>query len=190
MLARAIHSFKGELAPAAIKGLIDLAATHIERHDHRADAVLYLARETASRDLQDALLEKAVAWRKKKKYDEALSYLKLLGRDPGIGFEVRLELALCGLKVSDKNLDPHARYDDPCLKHFDTLLQQDLDLLEKELAKAKFLEPEDRLYVGFHFAELVGRPRQFGVDILKAVASQSKGDPGKAAKNKLKSVGA
>jgi hypothetical protein len=189
-LAKAIVSFKDELTPATVTALIETATKHIDRHDHRADAFVYLLREAASVPMQDALLEKATALRKKKKYDEALAYLKVLGRDPAIGFAVRLELALCGLKVSAKNLDPHARYDDPCLKHLDTLLAQNLDQLENELNRAKFLEPEDRLYVGFHFAELVGRPRQFGIDILSAVAKESKGDAGKAAKNKLKSVGA
>ncbi|CAN5174363.1 hypothetical protein BH11PLA2_BH11PLA2_06940 [soil metagenome] len=189
-LARAVVAFKDDLTPAVIKELIETASKHIDRHDHRADAFLYLLREAATLPLQEALLEKAVTLRKKKKYEEALAYLKVLGRDPGIGFAVRLELALCGLKVSGKNLDPHARYDDPCLRHFDTLMQQDFDLMEKELAKAKLLEPEDRLYVGFHFAELVGRQRQFGIDILKAIAKESKGEAGKSAKNKLKSVGA
>lgn len=189
-LVRAIKDVKDELPDSATKEIVTRTTQYVAEHSTRADPFLFLARELSSLQLQEALLEKAVALRKKKKYVEALAFLKVLARDPGIGFAVRLELAFCGLKQSPKDLDPHARNDDPCLRNFDTLMNQDFDLLEKEIAKAKFLDAEDLLYIGFHFSEQYGRQRQFGIDMLRQVAQSSKGEAGKAARNKLKNVGA
>jgi hypothetical protein len=190
-LARAIAGFAKEVTPAARDQLADQAFAYLEVSDHRADPFLFLLREIDAGRLQERLVEKAVALRKKKKYDAALGYLKVVARDPAIGFVVRLELALCGLKVSAKELAPHARDDDPALRSLDTLLSQNPELLLKELEKAKFLDGEDLFYVGFHFAEGTGRARAFGIDVLKRVAkADAKSEAGKAAKNKLKSVGA
>src|SRR4029078_867660 len=117
--------------------------------------------------------------------------LSVVPRDRGRGVAVRQELAFCGLKVSAKELDPHARDADPCLRNFDTLFQQDAGLLKKEIEKAKFLAPEDVFYVGFHFAEQFGRAREFGIDLLKLVVKRSpKGECGRSAKNRLTSMGA
>jgi hypothetical protein len=190
-LARVAAGFPDDLSPAARKELTELACDYLEADDHRADALLFLLRAADPAALQEKLLDRAVALRKKKKYDQALTYLKVLARDPAIGFAVRLELALTGLKVSAKELDPHARDADPALRSFDTLFQQDPQLLRKEIEKAKFLDPGDLFYVGFHFAEQYGRPREFGIELLKLVVKRSpKGEVGKSAKNKLKSVGA
>jgi hypothetical protein len=189
--ARVAAGFRDEI-PAADRGeLAALVCKYLDANDPRADALLFLLREADPAALQEALLEKAVALRKKKKYEAALAYLKVLARDPAIGFAVRLELAFCGLMVSAKELDPHAREADPCLRNFDTLFQQDPALLRKEIEKAKFLDAEDVFYVGFHFAEQSGRPREFGTELLKLVVKRwPKGEAGKSAKNKLKSVGA
>lgn len=189
-LVRVLKEVSEEIPPASVKEIIAQTTEHVAAHSTLADPFLFFSRELSSLQLQEALLEKAVVLRKKKKYIEALAFLKVLARDPGIGFAVRLELALCGLKQSPKDVDPHARNDDPCLRNFDTLMNQDFDLLEKELAKAKFLDAEDLYYIAFHFSEQVGRQRQFGIDMLKQVAKTNKAEAGKAAKNKLKNVGA
>jgi len=190
-LARVAAGFADDIPAAALGQLADRVCDYLEEDDHRADALLFLLREADPEGLQEKLLEKAVALRKKKKYEPALTYLKVLARDPAIGFAVRQELAFCGLKVSAKELDYHSRSADPALRSFDTLFQQDPGLLKKEIEKAKFLDPEDLFYVGFHFAEQFGRAREFGIDLLKLVVKRSpKGEVGKSAKNKLKSIGA
>jgi HEAT repeat protein len=190
-LARTLAGFKSELTPAARESIFATASKHLEKADHRTDAFLFVLREIDAARLQADLLERAVELRKKKKYDVAMTYLKAVARDPAVGFDARLEIALNGLKVSSKEMDPHDRDNDPCLRSFDTLFAQDADRLEKELEKAKFLDDADLFYVGFHFAEQIGRPRQFGIDVLKMVAKRyPKTEAGKSAKNKLKNVGA
>jgi HEAT repeat protein len=190
-LARTVVSFKAELTSASRESILATACKYLEKGDHRTDAMLFVLREIDAAALQEKLLERGIELRKKKKYDAAMTYLKAVARDPSIGFDARLEIALNGLKVSTKEMDPHDRDNDPCLRSFDTLFQQDAERLEKELEKAKFLDDEDLFYVGFHFAEQIGRPRQFGIDVLKMVAKRyPKTEAGKSAKNKLKNVGA
>jgi hypothetical protein len=190
-LSRAITPFAKEVTPALHKQIVEQACEYVEKHDHRTDAFLALLNEIDAEALQSHLLEQAVNLRKKKKYPEAMTYLKAIARDPSVGFVPRLEIALCGLKVSSKELDPVMRDRDPSLRSFDTLFQQDPEKLMKELEKAKFLDSEDHFYLGFHFSEQFGRLRQFGIDLLKLVVNRSpKGEVGKSAKNKLKSIGA
>jgi HEAT repeat protein len=190
-LARTIAGFAKELAPAARGEIFETACGYLEKSDHRTDPFLFVLREIDPAELQEKLVERAVTLRKKKKYAEAMTYLRAVARDPSVGFAVRLEIATTGVKVSAKDLDPHSRESDHALRNFDTLFQQDAEELMKELEKAKFLDPEDLFYVGFHFAEQIGRPRQFGIDLLKLVVKRApKGEVGKSAKNKLKSVGA
>lgn len=190
-LARTVATFGKELTPAARGEIFTAACGYLEQGDHRTDPFLFVLRETDAADTQEKLVEQAVALRKKKKYDAAMTYLKAVARDPAVGFPVRLEIALTGLKVSRKDVDPLSREGDPCLRSLDTLFQQDAEQLLKELDKAKFLDEDDLFYAGFHFAEQIGRPRQLGIDLLKLVVKRNpKSEAGKSAKNKLKSVGA
>jgi HEAT repeat protein len=188
--ARAVAPFARELSAELTGAVFAAACDHLEAADHRADAFLFLLREADPGAVREQLFGRAVALRKKKKYATAMIYLKTVARDPSVGFGVRLELALCGLKVSGKGLDAADRAGDPCLRSFGTLLEQDADQLRKEVESAKWLEPEELFYVGFHFAEQVGRGRAFGAEVLKLVLKRSpKGELAKSAKNKLKSTG-
>ncbi len=129
-------------------------------------------------------------WRKKKAYETALLYLRLLIRDPACGFPIRLELAACGLKVSGHDLSAEARASDPCLQQFATLCQGYETELSAELEKIKWLEPDDLYYLGFHFAEQVGQPRQFGGKVLRWLLKRSpRTKLGQAAKSKLRGAG-
>jgi len=58
-----------------------------------------------------------------------------------------------------------------------------------QIEKAKWLEPEDLYYLGFHFVEKFAADKEFGVAVLKLLLKASpKSKPAAAAKNKLKSV--
>lgn len=166
------------------------ACTYLTANDRRADAFFFLLREANSADLRERLEEKAVALRKKKDYDTAMAYLRLLARDPSIGFDIRFELASCGLKLSNKELAESARANDVCLGQFHHLIQGYEDELTKALDKAKWLEPEDLFYLGFHFIEKDGVPRRFGGNVLKLLIKRSpKAKLAKDAKMKLKGAG-
>lgn len=166
------------------------ACKFLEADDRRADPLLFLLREIDAPALREQLTERAVALRKKKKYAAGLQYLKLLARDPALGFDARFELAGCGLKLSNHDLGHEARANDPCLGQFAHLAQADEPALLKQLDKAKWIEADELYYVGFHFAEHDPRWRKLGGDILRLVIKRSpRGKVAAAAKSKLKSTG-
>lgn len=188
-LARLIAPFACTFPAKLQADVTAKAVKFLDADDHRADPLFFLLREADAAGLRDLLFEKAVAARKKKDYDAAHKLLKLLARDPAIGFAVRLELAMVGLKRSGRNVAADARTQDHCLRNFATAVAQDADGTEAEVATAKWLDADDRFYLGFHFAEQVGREREFGVAVLRQVVKGSKGKAAAAAKNKLKSLG-
>src|SRR5262249_11930976 len=101
------------------------AGKHLEAGDRLGDPLLFLLREADPADLRDRLEATALALRKKKAYDKALLYLRLLARDPALGFDTRFELACCALKVSAHDLAPEARAAASSLQQFVHLCQQD-----------------------------------------------------------------
>jgi hypothetical protein len=190
MLARAQAPFAKKYAPQGREKVFAQACEYLESADRRADALLFLLRESDAAELRDRLEAQALAWRKKKNYEKALLYLRLLIRDPSCGFSIRLELAACGLKVSSHDLSAEARENDPCLQQFATLCQGYEEELSNELAKIKWLEPEDLYYLGFHFAEQGGQQRQFAAKMLHLLLKRSpRSKLAQAAKSKLRGAG-
>ena len=163
---------------------------YLDSDDRRSDALLFLLRETDGADLRERLEEKATGFRQKKKYEQAMIYLRILGRDPAIGFADRFDLAAVGLKLSAKDLSHESRYADSCLGHFSHLARHFEPELVKQLEKTKWLEPDDLYYLGFHFAEKDGAEKKVAAPILQMVVKRSpKSKTGQAAKTKLKSAG-
>jgi HEAT repeat protein len=190
VLARAQAPFARKYPPEWREKVFAQACKYLEANDRRADALLFLLREADAAELRQRLEERAIHWRKKKAYETALLYLRLLIRDPSSGFPIRLELACCGLKVSSHDLSPEARAGDPCLSQFATLCQGYEAELSAELEKIKWLEAEDLYYLGFHFAEQVGQQRQFGGKVLRLLVKRSpRTKLAQAAKSKLRGSG-
>ncbi len=131
-----------------------------------------------------------MAHRKKKAYEQALLYLRLLTRDPACAFATRLELAGCGLKVSPQDLAAQAREDDPALNAFAGLLQHHADELFPALETMKWLDPEDLYYLGFHFVEQDGAGRKFGGQVLGLLVKRAgRTKLAQSARSKLRSAG-
>ena len=190
MLARTQAPFAAGYPPEWREKVFAQACKYLEANDRRADALLFLLREADAAELRERLEQRAIYWRKKKAYDTALVYLRLLIRDPSSGFPIRLELACCGLKVSGHDLAAEARASDPCLQQFATLCQGYEAELSAELEKIKWLEPEDLYYLGFHLAEQVGQQRQFGGKVLRLLLKRAgRTKLAQAAKSKLRGAG-
>jgi len=188
-LARIIAPFAKTLTPAIRSEIVAHLSTEIEAESHRGDPLLFLLKEADPAALRDDLFEKAVAKRKKKAYPAAVLYLKWLARDPAIGFPIRLELAMCGLKVSSHDVSHDSRANDACLRHFSNCIAQDAAEVQAQVEKAKWLEPEDLFYLGFHFTEQFGAEKGFGAAVLQHLVKGSpKSKVAASAKNKLKTV--
>jgi hypothetical protein len=189
-LARAQAPFAKDLPAAARDKLFAQACKYLESDDRRAEPILFLLREADAAGLRDRIEEKAVGFRKKKDYETAAAYLRLLTRDPACGFPVRFELAACLLKLSSHELSAESRANDPCLHQLGNLFQGYEAELSAALEKAKWLEADDLYYLGFHFAELAGRAQQLGGRVLQMVVKRSpKSKTAQAAKSKLKREG-
>jgi HEAT repeat protein len=189
-LARAAAPRIKELPKPMRQKIFAAVCGFLEEDDRRSDPLLFLLRETDAADLRERLEEKATGYRQKKKYEQAMLYLRLLGRDPAIGFADRFDLAAVGLKLSAKDLSHESRYADSCLGHFSHLARHFEPELVKQLEKTKWLEPEDLYYLGFHFAEKDGAEKKVAAPILQMVMKRSpKSKTGQAAKTKLKSAG-
>jgi HEAT repeat protein len=190
MLARTLAPFARNFPEEWREKVFARACEYLEANDRRTDALLFLLREVDAAELRDRLQERAIFWRKKKAYETALLYLRLLIRDPSSGFAIRLELAACGLKVSGKELSAEARAGDPCLQQFATLCQGYEAELLAELEKIKWLEAEDLYYLGFHFAEQGGQQKQCAGKVLHLLLKRSpRSKLAQAAKSKLRGAG-
>lgn len=189
-LARAQAPFVGQYPPALRSEIFTQAAAYLEAGDRRAEALLYLLREADARELRDRLEERALALRKKKQYATSLAYLRLLTRDPACGEAIRFEAAACALKISSHDLGVDSRAADPCLGQFAGLLHRHETPPIAYVEKAKWLEPEDLFYLGFHFAEGGRQEQEFGGKVLQLVISRSpRSKLAKDAKSKLRSHG-
>jgi hypothetical protein len=190
LLARTLAPVVRGLEPAALRPVLARAQEHVEAGDRRADALLSLLREADAEQLRDQLYERALALRKKKEYAAALTYLRLLARDPACGPAIRLELAACGLKTSSHDLAAEARAADPSLQQFAALVHSHEDELTRFVDRAKWLEPEDLFYLGFHFAEQARREKEFGGHVLRLLVKRSpRSKLARDARSKLKREG-
>jgi hypothetical protein len=190
LLARAQEPYLRDYEPALRKRLLTRACAYLEQGDRRADALLSVLRAADAPGLRDALEDRAQALCKKKKYETAMLFLRLLGRDPACGAAIRMELAACGLKLSAHDLSAEARAADPCLNAFANLVHTFPGELVEFLRKAKWLEPADLFYLGFHFAEKEKQEKQFGGQMLALVIERAKKSKiGKDAKSKLRNEG-
>ncbi|HEV3202930.1 MAG TPA: HEAT repeat domain-containing protein [Gemmataceae bacterium] len=190
MLARGQAPFAKDYPILLRNKIFAKACKFLESGDRRADAFLFLLRQAEGGDLRERLEERAAALRKKKQYAAALIYLKLLSRDPACGEPIRFELAACGLKLSDKALEADARAADRSLEQFAALLHRHAIDLVGWVAKAKWLEPEDLFYLGFHFVEGTKEEKEFGAGVLRLLGKRAPQTKlAKDARNKLRSQG-
>jgi hypothetical protein len=170
--------------------LFKRACEYLEAGDRRAEPLLFLLREGDAHGLRDDLEERALALRKKKHYGQAAHYLRLLARDPACAEAVRFEGAGCQLKLSAHDLAVESRHADSALQAFARLVHNHDTDPALRIKQAKWLDPEDLFYLGFHFAEGDRAERAFGAAALRLVAERSpRSKLAKDARSKLRSAG-
>jgi hypothetical protein len=189
-LARAQAESAGDLPAAARTRLFAQACAYQDADDRRAEPFWFLLRTADAEGTKEQIEGRAEALRKKKDYQHALAYLRLLTRDPACGAALRFEQAALAVKLSAHDPAAVARNADPALAQFSRLVQDtDFDLLGS-VAKAKWLSEEDLFYLGFHFAGEGRQAKEFGKGVLELLIKRSpKSEHAKDAKRKLKSEG-
>src|SRR5207248_5755490 len=138
-LVRAQQSLARSYPEGLRDKILKLSGKYLEEGDRRAEPLLHLVREAAAKETRERLEARALELRKKKQYDKALIYLRLLNRDPATGLPLRFELAACALKCSAKDLAAEARAADPALSQFANLLNHHGPELLPLLTKTKWL---------------------------------------------------
>jgi HEAT repeat protein len=190
MLARAQAHGASAFDASLRKRLFEKTCKYLEEGDRRADAFLHVLRAANPAEVNENIHNYALAQLKKKKYEMAQRFLRLLTRDPACGPLIRLEMAGCSLKVSAKDLNSEARTADPSLDQFTSLLHSYPAETSEFVKKTKWLAPEDLFYLGFHFAEKDRQEKQFGGQVLSLVVTRAgRSKLGKDAKHKLAGEG-
>jgi len=189
-LARAQAPFAARYSAAVRKRIFAQACKYLEENDRRAEPFFFLLREPDGRAVRDQLEERGLALRKKKDYAKAMIYLRFLARDPSCAESIRFELAACGIRLAEHDLAAESRSADVTLQQFARLVHShELDPAER-LQQARWLQPEDLFYLGFHFAEGDKLEREFGARALKLCVQRSpRSKLAKDAKRKLRSAG-
>jgi hypothetical protein len=189
-LARAQSAYARSYSPKLLAKLFTKAFEHMEEGDRRADPFLFVLREVDARSLRDKVEEKALALRKKKDYATALIYLRFLARDPACAEDIRFEMAACSLKLAEHDLSAEVRTAEPSLQQFARLVRNHEKDPGARLKAARWLDPEDLYYLGFHFIEGEKQDREFGAQALRLLLARSpKSKLARDAKSKLKSAG-
>ena len=190
-LAKVLVRFAPADGEAWMDALFPKASAYLEAGDRRADAALYVLRECGAAGLRERLEKRASALVSKKSFEKAHLLYRALVRDPLAGFPYRLSAALCGLKLSAKELSAEARSQDYCLGQFAELTRQDEEAVLAQVAKTAWLEAEELYYLGFHFIESPDAgQRGFGAAVLQQMLKRfGKNKLAKAAKNKLDAAG-
>jgi len=189
-LARAQSPFARDQAAGLRSELFSRACRYLEAGDRRADALLFLLREGDPADLRDRIEDRALALRKKKNFATALTYLRLLTRDPACSEAVRFEAAACALKLSNHHPAADSRAADPALHQFAALLHRHETDPLVFVQKARWLDPADLFYLGFHFSEGGRQEKELGRNVLQLVVRRSpRGKLAKDARSKLRSEG-
>jgi HEAT repeat protein len=189
MLARILAKFASEYVPGFGK-FFKRASQYVEVDDRRAEPFLFLLRQIDAKSLRDTLEERGLALRKKKRYEHAFHYFRLMARDPACSEDIRFELATCGLKLSEHDLAIESRTADPALQQFARLLRNYEIAPLARVKQAKWLGPEDLYYLGFHFIEGERQDREFGAEALRlAIKRSPQSKIAKDAKRKLRGAG-
>lgn len=187
-LAKILKPHSESVDKKTVKKFTALATGELEKHDPRAEALLYFLRNINPKIADEVWRDAGLRFKKSGRWAKAVECLRQLTSSDGFDNELRYELSVCNLKLSPRDLAPNLRADDHALRGFQALADKGFKLADR-LLKEKVVEPAELFYVGFHFAEGTGDARKFGEKLLEHVAKRhAKTKVGKDAKNKLKLI--
>lgn len=181
-----------QLKPADRKTLTNLAMQCLERGQETAQALLDLLAVVEPESYAKLLLDRAVAHKRAKRFEQAFALLCKLDDAGMLDDDGRYAAAVAGLSAlpSKKELGRASRTTDPVLRQLVALVSNGYALARK-LCREKSLTADDLFFVGFNFSESKDEDeKEFGGELLAHLASTSpRSKLGRSARNKLKLVG-
>jgi len=188
-LAKILKPHSGAVDRKAFQRFAALAAEDLEAGKPRCEALLYLLRNVNATAADEIILKAGLAHKKARRWAAAVECLRRLTNSEVFDDEARYALCVCNLKQSARDISPGVRAEDHALRGLQVLLRVPSFKLAGRLKKDKTLDADELFYAGFHFSEMAGEEKSFGVALLDHLArSAPKSATGKAAKNKLKLV--
>jgi hypothetical protein len=167
-----------------------LQAALEEREDRLYTAYFHFLNALDGAALAERVRTRANALRKKKDFATAAKWLGLLKDSPAFDADAKFALAVAELKSHKHALAATIRRHDPALELLRGLARSAFPTAE-QLRKERALTPEELFYVAFNFAEGDAEEKTTARQLLAHLATKSgRTKIGKAAKNKLKLLGA
>jgi len=177
------------MQPKQVRSLAERAIKLLPFKPMIADQLLSVVLANAGKKLAPFFVERALRWRRSRRFAEALHVLAKLATMQLLDNEGRYQLAVT--RFLQDTGRPGAEASSPgnaAMGFFTALLREGFPLLDR-LKKDASLPPEQQLRLGAYFAETVGSERRFGQELLQHLASRHKGRTGEEARHALRAVG-
>lgn len=166
-LANVMRGGKFDVSPNMLNSLSGKLLDAISQGDDKLDIYFALLSSLSEEHLAGTLLRRADELKRQKKFVEAERTLRMLTQLGPPPAEVKYQLGVVRLKLSDKKPSPVDRAADPALALLASLIRiPKFELASKLEDEKRILEPADYYYVGHHFAGSEGEEKAFGTHIL------------------------
>ncbi len=153
--------------------------------DHLCDVVL----KVGGAKMAPFFVEKALRWRRIRKFAEALHVLAKVASAQLLDNEGRYQLAVTRFLLDSSRPGVEDITPGNAAMGFFTVLLRDGFPLFDRLKKDTSLAPEQQLRLATYFADAVGPEKRFGAELLQHLAQRHKGRTGEEARHALRAVG-
>ncbi|MHC4956985.1 MAG: HEAT repeat domain-containing protein [Planctomycetota bacterium] len=188
VLARILHPHVHRLKPEQVTALARATAAWLEPGDSRAEAVITLLADRFLDRLAEESLKRIRKVKRERNAGAVVNLLRpLLREGVEIKPEIRYEIALAEIVMGPREIVREVRLNNPGLLALEPLLHEPEFGLPGRIKREKqYLEPEEFLLIGCHFAERPFLDRAFGGDLLRWIVKTFPEDASSpAAANKL-----
>jgi hypothetical protein len=177
------------MSPKQVRAIADRAVKLMITNPTAGDLLCDVAIAAGGARLVPFLADKAVRWRRSRRYPQALHLLAKLASAKLLDGEGSYQLALTRFlqSVARPGQDDGSP-GNAAMGFFAVLLRDGFPLLNR-LKKETSLGPEHLLRLASYFAEAVGPERRFGAELLQHLATRHKGRTGEEARYALRTAG-
>ncbi|MBM4061460.1 MAG: hypothetical protein FJ265_10265 [Planctomycetes bacterium] len=190
--AEVLKRHVGRLSPRQLRDSADRVVKLLQSNPRAADLLFDVVLTLGGAAIVPRIVDHAVRLRRSRRFAEPLHLLARLAASPHGGDEARYQLALT--KLLTDMARPPAQPDDGAapgnatMGFFAALVRSGFPLGDR-LRKETSLQPEALLRVATHFGSAVGPERRFGTELLRHLATRTKGRAGAEARVALRAAG-
>ncbi len=188
-IANLLGKLAPHIPPKTAKAMADKAMKLLPQKPLIADHLTDVAALALGKKIAPFFVERAVRWRKLRRFPEALHVLARLAKLGLLEDEGRYQLAATRLLADAARPESEdAAPGNAAMGFFTALLREGFPLLER-VQKDTGLPPEQQLKLASYFAQTVGAERRFGQELLVHLAKRHKGKIADEVRGALRSAG-